>query len=164
MAKFGFDVTEVEPPAPRGEYEPIPEGNYILKALDAVEKKTAKGGVMITAKFEVVKGEHAGRLLWQNFNTVNVSDTAQTIGRQQLVAWATACGYPLENETDRLLGKSFAASVGISPPKGSFPASNNIKAFLAKQADGEAPARKAPPAPKPAAKSAPAGKDANPWD
>ena len=161
MAKFGFDVTEVEPSAPRGAYEPIPEGNYILKALDAVEKKTAKGGVMITAKFEVVKGEHAGRLLWQNFNTVNDSDTAQTIGRQQLVAWATACGNPLENETDRLLGKPFAASVGISPPKGSFPASNNIKVFLAKQADGEAPAKKF--LIKPVAKSAPAS-NVKPWD
>lgn len=163
MAKFGFDVTEVEPSAPRGEYEPIPEGNYILKALDAEEKKTASGGTMITAKFEVVKGEHAGRLLWQNFNIVNKSPTAQSIGRGQIVAWAHACGKPNADDTDKLLGKPFAASVGIDPAKNGYTASNKIKAFLAQQGDDEAPAKKAPPAPKPTTKSTPAG-NANPWD
>jgi hypothetical protein len=163
MAKFGFDVTEVEPSTPRGEYEPIPAGNYILRALVADEKKTASGGTMITAKFEVVKGEHAGRLLWQNFNTVNNSPSAQSIGRGQIVAWAHACGKPNADDTDKLLGKPFAASVDIDPAKNGYKASNKIKAFLAQQDDGEAPAKKAPPAPKPATKSAPAG-NANPWD
>jgi hypothetical protein len=164
MAKFGFDVTEVEPSAPRGDYEPIPAGNYILKALEADEKKTASGGTMITAKFEVVKGEHAGRLLWQNFNTVNNSPTAQSIGRGQIVAWAHACGKPNADDTDKLLGKPFAASVDIDPAKNGYKASNKIKAFLAQQDDGEAPAKKAPAAPKTAPKAAPAAKGANPWD
>lgn len=159
MAKFGFDVTEVEPSAPRGDYEPIPAGNYILKALEADEKKTASGGTMITAKFEVVKGEHAGRLLWQNFNIVNKNPTAQSIGRGQIVAWAHACGKPNADDTDKLLGKPFAASVDIDPAKNGYKASNKIKAFLAQQDEDAAPAKKAPSVPKPA----PAG-NANPWD
>lgn len=163
MAKFGFDVTEVEPTAPRGAYEPIPAGNYILKALEADEKRTASGGTMITAKFEVVKGEHAGRLLWQNFNIVNKNPTAQSIGRGQIVAWAHACGKPNADDTDKLLGKPFAASVDIDPAKNGYKASNKIKAFLAQQDEDAAPAKKAPSATKPATKSAPAG-NANPWD
>lgn len=163
MAKFGFDVNEVEPSAPRGEYEPIPAGNYILKALEADEKTTASGGTMITAKFEVVKGEHAGRLLWQNFNVVNKSPTAQSIGRGQIVAWAHACGKPNADDTDKLLGKPFAASVDIDPAKNGYKASNKIKAFLLDQDDTAAPAKKAPAAPKSATKSAPTG-NANPWD
>jgi hypothetical protein len=164
MAKFGFDVTEVEPSAPRTDYEPIPAGNYILKALEADEKKTASGGTMITAKFEVAKGEHTGRLLWQNFNIVNASETAQRIGRQQIVAWATACGKPNADDTDKLLGKPFAASVDIDPAKNGYKASNKIKAFLISQDDDAAPAKKAPAAPKTAPKAAPAAKGANPWD
>jgi hypothetical protein len=164
MAKFGFDVTEVEPSAPRTDYEPIPAGEYILRAVEAEEKTTASGGTMIKAKFEVAKGEHTGRLLWQNFNIVNASETAQRIGRQQIVAWATACGKPNADDTDKLLGKPFAASVDIDPPKNGYKASNKIKAFLTSQDDDAAPAKKAPAAPKTAPKAAPAAKGANPWD
>jgi hypothetical protein len=161
MAKFGFDVTEVEVSAP-AEYDPIPEGEYILKAVDAEEKATSRGdGSYIKVKYEVVKGEHAGRLLWQNFNVNNPSEKAQRIGRQQLVAWATACGKPNVDDTDKLLGKPFAAAVGIEPGTGGYKPSNKIKVFLFEQvADAPAPAKKAPPA----AKAAPAAKGANPWD
>jgi hypothetical protein len=167
VAKFGFDVSEVEVSAP-AEYDPIPEGDYILKAVDAEEKETSRGdGTYIKVKFEVAKGEHAGRLLWQNFNIVNPSEKAQRIGRQQLVAWATACGKPNVDDTDKLLGKPFGASVAIEPGKNGYKASNRIKVFLFDQAaDTPAPAKKVPPAAKapPVAKAAMAAKGANPWD
>jgi hypothetical protein len=108
-----------------------------------------------------VKGEHAGRLLWQNFNINNPSEKAQRIGRQQIVAWATACGKPNVDDTDKLLGKPFAATVVIEPGTGGYKPSNKIKVFLFEQvAEAPAPAKKAPPA----AKAAQAAKGANPWD
>lgn len=165
MAKFGFDVSDVTPDtgATGGSYDPIPEGEYVLKALDAEEKATSKGdGSYIKVKFEVVKGEHAGRLLWQNFNINNPSEKAQRIGRQQLVAWATACGKPEADDTDKLLEKPFRAAVSIEKGTGGYADSNRIKAFLFEQVD--APAVK--PAAKPAIKPAPASaaKSGNPWD
>ncbi len=166
MAKFGFDVSDVTPDtgATGGSYDPIPEGEYVLKALDAEEKATSKGdGSYIKVKFEVVKGEHAGRLLWQNFNINNPSEKAQRIGRQQLVAWATACGKPEADDTDKLLEKPFRAAVSIEKGTGGYADSNRIKAFLFEQEDAPAPKAAAKPAPKPAA-AAPAAKSANPWD
>ena len=74
MAKFGFDVSDVTPDtgAAGGSYDPIPEGEYILKAVDAEEKPTTAGtGSYISVKFEVARGEFSGRLLWQNFNINN---------------------------------------------------------------------------------------------
>lgn len=165
MPKFGFDTSEVEVNAP-AEYEPIPEGDYTLKALEAEEKETSRGdGSYIKVKYEVVKGEYAGRLLWQNFNINNPSEKAQRIGRQQLVAWATACGKPDADDTDKLLEKPFRAAVSIDPGSNGYKASNKIKAFLFDQEES-APARKtAAPAAKPAPKvSAPAAKSGNPWD
>ena len=167
MAKFGFDTSEVTPDtgATGGSYNPFPEGEYVLKALDAEEKATSKGdGSYIKVKFEVVKGEYAGRLLWQNFNINNPSEKAQRIGRQQLVAWAAACGKPDADDTDKLLDKPFRADVSIEKGTGGYADSNRIKAFLFEQAE-TAPAKAA--APKPAAKAAPApaaAKTANPWD
>lgn len=165
MAKFGFDVSDVTPDtgAGGGTYEPIPEGAYILKALDAEEKTTSAGtGSYIKVKFEVVKGEHAGRLLWQNFNINNPSEKAQRIGRQQLVAWATACGKPDADDTDKLLEKPFRADVTIEKGTGGYSDSNRIRAFLFDQDEAPAPKAAAKPAPKPA--PAPASKSANPWD
>jgi hypothetical protein len=166
MAKFGFDVSDVTPDtgAAGGSYDPIPEGEYVLKALEAEEKSTAKGdGSYIKVKFEVAKGEHTGRLLWQNFNINNPSEKAQRIGRQQLVAWATACGKPDADDTDKLLEKPFRAAVSIEKGTGGYSDSNRIKAFLFDQDD--APKAAAPkPAPKPAAAAPAAAKSANPWD
>lgn len=169
MAKFGFDVAEVDINAMQagGSYDPVPEGDYVLKALESEEKDTASGGQMIKVKFEVVGGDHNGRWVWQNFNTINKSDVAQRIGRQQLVAWATACGKPDCDDTDKLIDKKFNATVAIEPAKGGYAASNKIKAFLFASTE-EKPAAAKTPAAKPAVKApaaAPAAaKSANPWD
>lgn len=159
MAKFGFDTSEVDVSSP-AEYDPIPDGDYILKAVDAEEKETSKGdGSYIKVKFEVAKGEHTGRLLWQNFNINNPSEKAQRIGRQQLVAWATACGKPDADDTDKLLDKPFRAAVSIEKGTGGYKDSNRIKAFLF----DDTPVAKAAPL-KTAPAKAPAAKTSNPWD
>jgi len=164
MAKFGFDTSEVDVnDIPSGNYDPIPDGEYTLVALDAEEKSTAAGGEMIKVKFEVVGGEHNGRFIWQNFNVVNKSEMAQKIGRQQLVAWATACGKADCDDTDKLIGKKFQAEVGIEKGTGGYKDSNRVRAFLF--AAEEKPARAAAKATAPAKAAAPAGeKKANPWD
>jgi hypothetical protein len=161
MAKFGFDVSDVEMTAAPTSYEPIPEGEYTLKAVEAEEKATSKGdGSYIKVKFEVVKGDYATRLIWQNFNHNNPSEKAQNIGRQQLIGWAAACGKPDAEDTDKLLDKPFLASVAIEKGTGGYSDSNRIKAFLSGAAESAPKA-----APKAAAKPAPAAaKTGNPWD
>ena len=164
MAKFGFNLSDVTPDtgAGGGNYDPIPEGEYTLQALEAEEKTTAKGdGKYIKVKFEVTKGEHESRLLWQNFNIVNPNEKAELIGRAQLSAWATACGRPDADDTDKLLERPFRASVVIEKGSNGYADSNKIKTFLF---ESESKAKAAPKAAS-AAKPAPAaGKAANPWD
>lgn len=167
MAKFGFDTSEVdvnEGPS----YELIPEGEYTLKALDAEEKETQSGGEMIVGKFEIVGGKHNGRWIWMNFNTVNKNETAQRIGRQQLVAWATACGKPDCDDTDKLLDKKFNAIVGIQKGTGGYKDSNTIKQFLFSESDAPAKSEKPAAAKKEETKSAAekpaASSGSNPWD
>ena len=164
MAKFGFNVAEVEVNAPV-DYSPIPEGEYTLKALDAEEKTTSRGdGSYIKVKFEVAAGEYAGRLLWQNFNINNPSEKAQQIGRQQLVSWAAACGRPDADDTDKLLERPFLAVVGVEAGTGGYKDSNKIKQFKLPAEGGAAPKAPARPAAPRAAAPAPAAKTANPWD
>ena len=133
MAKFNFDPSEVEASTYSSDqsYEIMPDGEYKLAGVDAEEKQTQKkNGTYINAKFEVVDGPHTGRFIWQNFNIVNPNETAQRIGRQELVAWATACGKATADDTDKLLGKIFSAKVGVEKGTGGYADSNRIKAFL----------------------------------
>jgi len=166
MAKFGFDLDEVEVDAQQ-DYRPFPKGNYKLQAVEAEEKETAKrNGTYIKVKFEVVSGEHTGRLLWENFNVNNPSEVAQRIGRQQLVAWATACNKPDATDTDVLIGKTFEASVDIEKGTGGYEDSNKIKGYLRSDAyDNIAKVPKAAPVDKEEHK-AEVKKDtpSNPWD
>lgn len=165
MAKFGFDSSEVDVnERTPGNYALLEPGDYTLKALEAEEKETSTGGVMIKAKFEVVKGEHAGRWIWQNFNIVNKSEKAQKIGRQQLVAWATAVGKPDADDTDKLLDKPFLCTLGVDKGTGGYADSNTIKAFLFNEASAVKAPAVAKAAPAAAPKAASAAKAANPWD
>lgn len=169
MAKFGFDTSDVTPDAGApagGSYDPIPDGEYTLKALEAEERPTSRGdGTYIKVKFEVTKGEHAGRLLWQNFNINNPSPRAQQIGRQQLVAWAAACGRPEADDTDKLLERPFRADVMIEKGTGGYKDSNRIRAFLFDAAPAAAaPQRPAASRPAPAPAPSSGNKPANPWD
>lgn len=166
MAKFGFDIAEVEVGGPAVSADPIPDGEYILRALEAEEKQTSRGdGTYIKAKFEVAKGEYTGKWIWQNFNIHNPSEKAQKIGREQIVSWATACGLPNADDTDKLLGKNFKAVITTDPGSNGYGPSNKIKVFLFDQAEEKPKAA----APKPQAKSpnpatSPAAKAGNPWD
>lgn len=164
MAKFGFSPDEVDVNATVSR-DPVPKGEYVLKCLEAEEKSTKAGGTMIKAKFEVVSpAEFAGRWIWNNYNVVNSSEKAQTIGRQQLVSWATACGKPDADDTDKLIDRKFGASVDIEKGTGGYSDSNVIKSYLMPEAEGK-PAKaaaKAAPA-KPAAPVKPQGSK-NPWD
>jgi hypothetical protein len=157
MPKFGFDVNEVEANEPIN-YDPLPKGEYTLRGVEAELKDTKNNaGSYIAVKYEVSKGEYEGRLIWFNFNVTNASQQAETIGRQQLVAWATACGKPDCDDTDMLMEKPFQANVGIRAGTNGYADKNEISGFLFK------PTAKPRPAPKSAPVETPSS-SAKPWD
>jgi hypothetical protein len=164
MAKFGFDTSEVDVNA-QGSFDPMPEGEYILEATDAEEKQTKAGtGSYLSVTFKVSQAEFNGRKVWMNFNINNPSEKAQSIGRQQLVSWATAAGKPNASDSDQLIGRKFKCALGIEKSAG-YSDKNNIKAFLFDKAEAAASdTPKAAAKPAPAKALAPASKAANPWD
>lgn len=146
MAKFGFSTDDYNPSD--RDFEVMPKAEYTLKATEAEEKETNNGnGSYIAAVFEVVKGEHAGRKIWQNFNINNSSEKAEKIGREQIVGWARACGKPNAQDTDELLERNFQAKLDIEKGTGGYSDKNKISAFLMseKAASAPAPQKKTPP-------------------
>lgn len=139
MARFDFDVSEVEV-SDRGDFEVIPDGTeVVMKATEAELKKTKNGdGAYIAATFEVVKGEHANRKIWVNFNIQNPSDKAEKIGREQVAGWARACGKPNAKDSDDLLERNFSCVLGIEKGTGGYSDKNKIKSFLMPESAGAA--------------------------
>ncbi|MEI6052433.1 MAG: DUF669 domain-containing protein [Opitutaceae bacterium] len=166
MSKFGFDLNDYA--VEDRNFEPLPKGDYELKCTEAEEKTTQKGGQMIAATFEVVSGKAAGRKIWNNFNIHNDSEKAQKIGREQVSAWARACGKPNANSFDELLERQFTAVLDIEKGTNGYSDRNRIVGY----------ASKAETAPKPPAKkdaiadleedipknTPKEGKKKNPWD
>ena len=166
MARFGFDISETEYNE-RGEFEIIPKGTEVtLKATEAEEKKTSAGtGSYIAVTFEVTKGEHAGRKIWQNFNVHNPNDKAEKIGREQIAGWARACGKPNAQDTDELLERPFNAKLGIEKGTGGYSDKNKIDSFLlAGSVGGSAEPKKLEEKPKSEPAKPAEGKKKNPWD
>lgn len=165
MAKFGFDPKEFETAA-KGDYEVMPEGEYTLKAIEAEQKETKRGdGAYLAVTFEVIKGEHTGRRVWQNFNVQNPNEKAQQIGREQVSAWSRAAGRPNAQDSDELLERSFQAKLGVEKGTGGYSDKNIIKFFLnptAAESSESAPKAEKKAAPAPATPAA--DKKKNPWD
>ena len=177
MAKFGFDVSDVEV-SERGNYDPMPKGEYTLKATDAELKETARGdGTYLAVTFEVVKpAQYNGRKVWQNFNIVNPNEKAEKIGREQVAGWARAAGRPNARDSDELIERSFDCNLDIEKGNNGYSDRNKITSFLfeKKEPSGskfseeskpepkrEEPVPEKKPEPK---KEAPASSKQNPWD
>lgn len=89
-------------------YEPIPEGTYTVKLTKSEERATKKGdGAYINATFEVVEGDHSGRLIFQKFLIDHPSAKAVEIGKNQLNKFLSSVGVrnglsDLEEDTTRI--------------------------------------------------------------
>lgn len=180
MAKFGFDVADVE--VSERDFEVMPKGEYTLKATEAEMKDTSKGdGQYIAVTFEVVKpSQYNGRKVWQNFNVSNPNEKAEKIGREQIAGWARACGKPNARDTDELLERNFDCKLDIEKGTGGYSDRNKIASFLfeRKESSGskfadepkkEEPKRdehkrEEPKREEPKKEEAPSSAKRNPWD
>ena len=78
----GFDANEVEP---ANDLEPIPVGKYVAVITDSEMKPTKSGaGSYLQLTFQIIEGDHSGRLLWVRLNLDNPNATAVEIARREL--------------------------------------------------------------------------------
>jgi hypothetical protein len=129
MARFDFDPKDYKDAV--NNFEPIPRGEYRMKAIEAEEFETKAGdGSYIRVVFQVIDGDYMNRKVFQNFNVNNPSEEAQKIGRGQVFAWSVACNRPEAGDSDELLEIPFIGMVDIEPGKGGYGPNNRIRRFL----------------------------------
>jgi hypothetical protein len=153
-------------------YEPLPDGDYELKVLEAEAKQAQSGKTMFAIKCQVQGGANANRLVWDNL--VVSPDNATALGiffRKMSALGLTKEAFFDKNPTNvqieqAMLGRSFRGQIGSRTYNGQK--RNEIKNYYpsaatttaapvqAAAAPAPAPAPSAAPAPAPAPSSAPA--------
>jgi Protein of unknown function (DUF669) len=129
-------------PATRTEFAPVPAGWYLSTIHSAEVKATKAGnGQYIKVRYDLVGGEHAGRVVFANLNTRNSSEKAQEIGRQQLGEIMRCIGLATIQDTDQLVGGTLEIKLSVRDDP-QWGVSNEVKGFRA--SNHSAPAAAAP--------------------
>jgi len=128
MAFDKLDLTQVEDTS--GDFEPIPDGKYMLQAVHWKDDPSSTGRPMLTVQFSVAEGNYHNRIIFENF----VLTEPVALGR--LKSWVASCGLEAEikdfnsSHMNDLMNTKFQANVKIQPAKGEYGASNGVKSFL----------------------------------
>ncbi len=147
----GFDASQVEPAS----FEPIPAGKYVAVITDSAMKPTKSGtGEYLECKFQIIEGEHRGRLLWSRLNLRNPSNQAQEIARQELSAICRAVEVMKPRDSVDLHNLPLVISVKLKKRDDNGELTNEISGYFKREAAGPPPPTQSqpqstPPAPQP---------------
>ena len=143
MANLGqtFNADQHEP---LGSFEPIPAGEYIAAIVSSEFKITRDGaGRYLELKYEIIDGQYKGRNLWSRLNLENANPKAVEIAQRELGTICRAVSRIHISDSVELHNIPLKIKVAISPPRGDYGPSNEIKGYEA--TGGPAPVQQAPP-------------------
>ena len=138
-------------------YEPLPDGDYELKVLEAETKTSQSGKVMFAIKTQVQGGAHANRLVWDNLVVTQDNPTALGIFFRKMAAMGLtqenffSLGPDNSQIEQALVGRMFRGQIGNRTYNGQK--RNEIKNYYPSSASAQAAA---PAATQTAAAAAPA--------
>lgn len=137
MALLNFDATQIEPTQA---FEPLPAGTYAAFITESDFTPTKNGlGSYLKLKFQIIEGDHTGRVLFTNLNLDNPNKTAVEIAQRDLSAICHAVGVLAPNDSQQLHDRPMMLKVGIQPAKDGYEASNSIKGYEAYGVTAKAP-------------------------
>ena len=144
--KLNLDLSSVEVRTPSN-YSLVPAGEYDVTVVKAELKDTKSGGAMLILGYEVMSGEHAGKVIKDTMNIVNQSAEATRIGLERLKTVANATGHKNPSkiaDSDELLNLNpFLVIVDVKDD-GQY--KNNVVKAVIKTSTEPSTEFKAPPA------------------
>lgn len=128
------------------DFRPIPEDRYVLRIAETRPKEVRdESGNLVKSSvqfvYEVVEGEYAGRLVFENFHFYGVKPGAIDRARNNLSRLMNAVGVKTMTNTNQLIGYEFEAHVVVRKGNEGFSDSNEISRRYARTVkEDEAPA------------------------
>jgi hypothetical protein len=143
-----FDANQVDPSVA---LDPLPAGKYIAVVSESELKPTkAGGGKYLQLTFQIIEGEHKGRLGWARLNLENKSEMTVKIARGELSAVCRAVGVMQPRDSVELHNVPLEINVGLKKRDDNGEFTNVIKGYAKKGGNGAAGT-----APRPAAGAGP---------
>lgn len=134
-----FDANNVDPSVA---LDPIPAGKYIAVITETEMKPTkAGGGKYLQLTFQIVDGDHKGRLVWARLNLENKSEMTVKIARGELSAICRAVGVMAPKDSVELHNIPLEINVGLKKRDDNGEFTNVIKGYGKKGGGGAAGAR-----------------------
>lgn len=121
-----FDAAQVEP---QQSFDVLPAGTYSAMITGSEMKPTKTGGERLNLTFQIVEGEHQGRLVWQGLNLKNANQQAVDIAMRELSAICRAVGVLTPKSSEELHDKPLRIKVKVRPADGQYQASNEINGY-----------------------------------
>lgn len=131
-----FDASQVEPST---SYDLLPAGTYTAMITASEMKPTKAGGERLNLTFQIVEGEHQGRLVWSGLNLKNANEQAVQIAMRELSAICRAVGVLTPKSSSELHDKPLRIKVKVRPAQNGYDASNEVSGYEA--LSGSAPAQ-----------------------
>lgn len=146
-----FDANQVDPSVA---LDPLPAGKYIAVISESELKPTkAGGGKYLQLTFQIIEGEHKGRLVWARLNLENKSEMTVKIARGELSAICRAVGVMQPRDSVELHNVPLEINVGLKKRDDNGEFTNVIKGYAKK--GGGVGGGGATTAPRPAASAGP---------
>ena len=145
----GFDASQVEP---SGDFEPIPAGKYVAVITESEMKANKSGtGSLLQLTFQVIEGEHKGRLVWTRLNLDHPNAVAVQIARADLSAICRAVGVLAPRDSVELHDLPLEIHVRCKKRTDTGEIVNEIKGYATREK------------PQPVAAASPANNTVAPW-
>jgi len=128
----GFNANDVDPAVG---FDPIPAGKYLAIITESEMKDTKSGdGKYLQFTFQVLEGEHKGRMLWTRLNLENNNATTVKIARAELSAICRAVQVMSPKDSVDLHNLPLIITVGHKKRKDTGDLTNVIKGYDRKEA------------------------------
>ncbi|MBX3401888.1 MAG: DUF669 domain-containing protein [Phycisphaeraceae bacterium] len=125
-----FDANQVDPSVA---LDPLPAGKYIAVVSESELKPTkAGGGKYLQLTFQIIEGEHKGRLAWARLNLENKSEMTVKIARGELSAICRAVGVMQPRDSVELHNVPLEINVGLKKRDDNGEFTNVIKGYAKK--------------------------------
>lgn len=157
-----FDPTSVEP---RGEFEILPTGEYVMQIIDSAMKPTKAGtGNYAQLEFTIMDGVLEGRKYWERLNLDNPNETAVKIARQALAELCAAIGLQVCTDTEQLHFKPMLVKITAKARKDGSGMENTARFAPLNGAAPAASGARAAPAVAAAVTAIATGAKPKPWE
>ena len=133
----GFNAHDVEP---KKAFDPIPANRYLACITESEMKPTNSGnGRYLELRFQVLEGEHKGRLLWTRLNLENPKQQTVQIARAELSAICRAVGVMTPKDSVELHNLPLLVTVKVVKRKDTGEPQNRITKYEKREGAEVAP-------------------------